>query len=480
MPDLVEEKIHNIALFPEENPFPVLRIDQEGILLYANRAAENLLLQWQCHVHQRVPDVILDQVLAVLENSQNQELAMCCDGRDFSFALVPIAERGYVNFYGRDITDQKKSEIALRESEERFRQLADAMPQLVWTADPMGNIDYCNRRFQEINGLEQKPDGYWEWVQVLHPDDRERTVLAWQSAVQNENVYQVEHRIQRNDGCFRWSLTRARPVKNSAGVIVKWYGTTTDIDDLKQVENALAKAKEVAEEANRAKSEFLANISHEIRTPITIFKSAIEYLLDSQNDLKDLQLLDLAEQSAKRLSLLLEELLDLSKIEARQMSIREERFDIRDCLKNSVSMMVPQAKKKNLHLAMNVSSNVPKEVVGDQNRIGQILLNLIGNAVKFTEQGSVLVTAECSDKTLDITVTDSGIGIPEDKLTAIFEPFNQVNTSSTGRDGGTGLGLAISKGLVKLMDGNITVKSTLGQGSAFSIGLPIKGDMSSR
>ena len=474
MPQSVEEEIRNIALFPEENPFPVLRIKGDGVLLYANRAADNLLTQWQCKVDETVPVIISQKTSLALQAGQNQELEIQCDNHHFSFALVPILERGYVNFYGRDITEYKKAEKELKESEERFRQLADSMPQLVWTTDSMGNVDYCNKRFQELKGLYQKSDGYWDWIQVLHPDDRDRSVLAWQTAVQSGSAYQIEHRVQRTDGHFRWSLTRARPFQNDAGNIVKWYGTTTDIDDLKQFEKALADAKEVAEEANRAKSDFLANISHEIRTPITVFKSAIEFLSESNNNSRDIQVLNLADQSAHRLSILVDELLDLAKIEASQMDLIEELFDIRDCIKESVTMMSPQAKKKNLQLEMKVSPKIKKKIVGDQYRIVQVLLNLIGNSIKFTEKGTISIAAQCHDGNLEITVIDPGVGIPEEKLEFIFEPFNQLDASSTRKFGGAGLGLAISKGLVELMGGKITVKSTLGQGSAFTLSLPIK------
>ncbi len=367
---------------------------------------------------------------------------------------------------------QKKTR-ELRRSEASLRQLADSMPQLVWAADAEGMVDYYNERYREFSGFRRNEDGSWEWTPVLHPDDAEKTVDAWISAHESGRTYEIEHRVQRTDGTYAWYLSRAQPIRDEGGNIVRWYGTTTDIDALKRTEMDLEEAKKTAEDANRVKSEFLANMSHEIRTPMTVIMSTIEHLLEVEKDPEKRNFLDLADLSSKRLHVLVEEILDFAKIEARRLVLDLERFDIRRCLADSLRMLQSKAEERNLDLDMEVSADVPEEIVGDEYRIGQILLNLISNGLKFTEEGGVRVMLDRKGDWLEFRVRDSGVGIPADKQESIFEVFNQVDNTSTRKYGGAGLGLAICKGLVELMGGEIRVESQPGRGSLFIFTLPL-------
>ncbi|PLX90159.1 MAG: hypothetical protein C0614_01260 [Desulfuromonas sp.] len=210
----------------------------------------------------------------------------------------------------RTIRERDMIEKALRDSEVRFRQLADSMPQLVWTADPSGNVDYYNERRNEFNGFSQKVNGNWEWAPVIHPEEREATIEAWKAACQTGSPYETEHRIQRSDGCYSWFLSRALPVVDESGEIARWYGTATDVDTIKKAEQALNEAKKIAEEANQAKSDFIATVSHEIRTPMTVFMAALEFIMEINKDLEIKEALQLANTSSKRLYTLLNEILD--------------------------------------------------------------------------------------------------------------------------------------------------------------------------
>jgi CheY-like chemotaxis protein len=247
-----------------------------------------------------------------------------------------------------------------------------------------------------------------------------------------------------------------------------------DITEMYAAGEALHEAKKVAEQANRAKSEFLANMSHEIRTPMTVFMAAIEHLLLIDRNPDRRHFLDMADASAKRLRALIDDILDFSRIEARKVQIDEEPFDIRQCAGEAVGMFTLPARKKNLALKMDVAAETPEEVVGDRNRLSQVLINLIGNAVKFTHEGEIRVLVQPRGSFLEFAVSDKGIGIPEEKHHMLFESFSQVDMSFHRQHGGSGLGLAISKGLVELMGGEISVQSREGEGSIFTFSLPLK------
>lgn len=237
---------------------------------------------------------------------------------------------------------------------------------------------------------------------------------------------------------------------------------------------AAEEGKVVAEQASQAKSDFLSTVSHEIRTPMTVFMGAVEQLLLIDKDSNHRQLLELASQASRRLYILVNEILDFSKIEAKRVDLDENWFNLGNCLSEAMGMLAGKAKERGVDFELEIADDVPENIVGDQYRLGQILLNLIGNAIKFTDQGEVRVVVTNIGDKLMFTVRDTGIGIPEDKIDKIFETFSQVDSSSTRRHGGTGLGLAISKGLVELMGGEIGVQSKLGQGSQFVFTLPLK------
>ena len=238
----------------------------------------------------------------------------------------------------------------------------------------------------------------------------------------------------------------------------------------------LDSARQAAEEASRAKSEFLANMSHEIRTPMTVFMSATEHLLQIDQDPERRTLLKMAEQSAQRLRSLIDDILDFSRIEARGVEVNEAEFDLRSCVRSAVGLFALSAREKSLRLKTDVVPEVPERVVGDPDKLGQVLINLIGNALKFTHEGEVRVTVSCLADTLEFVVADSGIGIPEEKQHLLFQSFSQTDSSFHRRYGGSGLGLAISKGLVQLMGGQIDVQSREGSGSVFTFTLPLKVD----
>ncbi|MBE0596770.1 MAG: response regulator [Desulfuromonadales bacterium] len=248
----------------------------------------------------------------------------------------------------------------------------------------------------------------------------------------------------------------------------------------KQAEQDLIKAKEAAEQANRAKSQFLANMSHELRTPMTVIMAALQLLKEAGDPSVRRQMTEMADTAAHRLLGIIEDLLDISRIEKQRLKVVEKPFDLRECVRQSVEMLAMQARQKGLDLHWETSPQVPPEVLGDPNRVGQVLVNLIGNAVKFTERGKVVVTVSEAGEGVAFTIRDTGIGIPAAIMDPLFEPFTQADSSLTRRFGGLGLGLAISRELIALMGGTLRVESEEGQGSIFSFTLPLRPVESTR
>ncbi len=384
-----------------------------------------------------------------------------------------------------DISARKQMEEALREANkatEREQKFLDAvfeaLPVGICITDERGGILRTNHMDEKIWGerpITEGLDDYHEykawWTDTGKPVQPEEWASA-RAVKKGETVFGQVIKIQRFDGEFRIINNSAAPVWAADNRIVGSAVSIQDITTLWAFAEELRKAKSAAEEASLAKSEFLANMSHEIRTPMTVFMSAIEQLQYLDKNPAHRILLELAEQSSQRLYTLVNEILDFSKIEARRVEIDEDWFNLRSCLQEIVSMLAGKARGKNLTLGLEVEPAVPEDFVGDRYRLGQILINLIGNAIKFTDVGEVKVAVQQHDGTLEFIVSDTGVGIPEDKLDKIFQTFSQVDGSSTRKHGGTGLGLAISKGLVELMGGRSTSIVVSVRGAFFHLCCP--------
>jgi two-component system, sensor histidine kinase and response regulator len=383
-----------------------------------------------------------------------------------------------------DITDLKRIEEALRESEAWFRFLANAMPQIVWTARPDGYCDYLNQRCEEYTGI-PVPEMLGEgWLASLHPDDRDGVSASWTAAVEGSGEHDLEFRLRGVDGRYRWFKTRGVAVRDEFGRVVKWLGTCTDIDDQKRAEEVERRAREAAEAASRAKSEFLANVSHEIRTPMNAILGMTELALDTMSSEEQKQYLAIVKSSADALLNVINDLLDFSKIEAGKIELDPAGFSLRSVLGETLRALALRAHKKGLELVCQIQPDVPDALIGDVGRLRQILLNLVGNAIKFTEDGEVAVRIEAGpvdegaepnspegtsgrSQVVRFSVSDTGIGISVDQQQKIFQAFEQEDNSTTRRYGGTGLGLSIATRLVALMHGEIGVESEPGRGSRF-------------
>jgi PAS domain S-box-containing protein len=379
---------------------------------------------------------------------------------------------GYVGI-GHDITKRKENESKLQLLTERLSLATSVAAVGVWEWDVANASMTWDATMQEIYGFELKKESpYEQWSGAVHPEDLPLAEGALKKTMEQKARATVDFRIKRPDGTIRHLSAAEGAVLDEEGNVSKIIGVNIDVTNQRMVEADLQRAKEEAEAANRAKSEFLANMSHEIRTPMNGIMGMTELVLDTVLDSEQREYLNLAKISADSLLSLINDILDYSKIEAGKLDIEAIDFNLGDCLGDTMKTLSLRAHQKGLELAFEIEPNVPDALIGDPGRVRQIILNLVGNAIKFTEVGEVVLSVQLlthvgDDLQLRFTVTDTGIGISQDKQAAIFEAFKQADGSMTRKYGGTGLGLTISSRLVELMGGRIWVESELGEGSRF-------------
>jgi two-component system sensor histidine kinase/response regulator len=371
-----------------------------------------------------------------------------------------------------DVTDQRLAEGSLRESEERFRIMADSCPLIIWVTDAEGRNRLTNRMYREFFGDSRENADSEGWRTLIHPEDYDAYVRGFLAAVKERAPFRGEARVRRADGEWRWIVSDADPRFSLSGDFLGHAGVCVDITDRKQSEEILQRAKEAAEAANRSKSEFLANMSHEIRTPMNGVIGLTDLALDTELSGEQRGYLEGVKSSADSLLRILNDILDFSKIEAGKWELEIIEFDLRETVEVISKVLGIRAAANNLELVCDLSPDVPEIVRGDPGRLRQILMNLIGNAVKFTRQGEVVVRvrrlAETADEVeLLFSIRDTGIGIPLSKQQDVFAPFVQGDSSATRNFGGTGLGLSISSQLVQMMQGRIWLESEEGAGSTF-------------
>ena len=379
------------------------------------------------------------------------------------------------------IAERARAEAALRASEERFKSAFGDAPIGMALVGTDGRWLQVNRALCEIVGYSEPELLATDFQSITHPDDLEADLgLMRQTLAGKIRTYQMEKRYIHTLGHVVWIQLNVSLMRDSNDSPLYFISQIQDITERKRTEVEIQQAKEKAEQANLAKSEFLASMSHEIRTPMNAIIGMADLLADTPLNDEQRKYVQIFRRAGDSLLNLINDILDLSKVEASQLELERAGFDLNDVVEKVTEMLAVRAHEKCLELASYIAPEVPTWLIGDQTRLRQVLINLLGNAIKFTDSGEVILRIELDatappppyrggeSVALRFNVKDTGIGIPPDKVEMIFERFTQVDSSTTRKFGGTGLGLAISKRLVELMHGSIRAESVFGAGTTVS------------
>ncbi len=388
----------------------------------------------------------------------------------------------------KDVSLKREAQLKVLSVKDFYLNIFEKFPVLIWRANQNGQYNYFNNYWLEFRGKQIDAEIYNGWYSGIHPDDRQLFVDMFNEALCNKEKFEIEIRLIDKENNYRWLFCIASPIINIKGNFDGYIGLCLDITNRKILEEELKQSKLASENLSRAKSNFISNMSHEIRTPLNGIMGLTDLLLESKLDSEQFEFLLMVKQSARTLLNLLNNLLDYSKIEDKKEKYNESKFSLTSLIKEILTPYTAIAKKNGITVGIKVHELIPPVLIGDGRKIQQVLTNLISNAFKFTERGSVDVVVDFEQTTsrtnkdsgkllVHFIIADTGIGIPEEKIDVIFDSFTQVDGSSTRKYSGSGLGLAIVKSLVEIMNGRIWVESKIGEGSKFNIVLELKSGL---
>jgi PAS domain S-box-containing protein len=358
-----------------------------------------------------------------------------------------------------DITEQKASRQRIEESEEKFRSLSNSVPQLVWTANASGEMNYYNEAVFEYTGLTLQ-DLFGEgWMKIVHPDDREENMRRWLESIGSGKPYLFEHRLQRHDGEYRWQLSRALPQKDAEGKIQMWVGTSTDIDEIKK--------------HDQQKDDFIKMASHELKTPVTTIKGYVQLLMNTHSDSSDKLLsssLSTINRQISKLTKLITDLLDVTRIETGSLQLNKEHFSLNSLVSEITADI--QTTTSTHQLILDLQPDVT--IYADLDRISQVLMNLLTNAIKYSPRADkVIIKTRVSSSDVTVSIRDFGIGVFNKDYEKIFERFYRVEGKDEKTFPGFGIGLFIVKEIISQHEGRVWVESEKDSGSVFYFSLPI-------
>ncbi len=393
-----------------------------------------------------------------------------------TLGYTPVEDRpGQYICFVLDQSRLKQMELALKQSQAEFFQLADAIPQMAWMTRADGYVDWFNHRWYQYTGLSQEDCLGWSWTQCINADDLPKVQAAWEKSIKTGERVDIVAPIRGADGTVRPFLTRALPLKDENGEIVRWFGTNTDISEQQQIQEELRTVAAQLSDADRKKDEFLATLAHELRNPLAPIRMGLELMKMAGDDPELLdETRDTMERQTKQLISLVDDLLDVSRVTRGKLNLRKADVKISDVIKSAVETSKPLIEDSDHQFETAIGKDIT--IHADPNRLAQVVSNLLNNAAKYTPDGGKInlsVDQPSSDQ-VAIHVRDTGIGIPADMMESIFTMFTQVDRSMERRFAGLGIGLTLVKSLVEMHGGSVSVKSEgQGKGSEFTVTLPV-------
>lgn len=462
----------------EESPNPIFRVGLDGIIQYANTACRPLFDYCGCEVGGECPPFLFE------DTSRTRVEEVELQSSTYSIQINPCLDKGYISVFAKDITAQKQVENNLKESQTQYKLLVEEANDIIYWANNRGEFTYSNpvaHRILNMTGEEIKGKHF---TYLIRDDWKERTKKFYEDQLsQGKAISYYEFPVIDSEGNELW-LGQNVKIMETDGKIKGFHAVARDITERINMEKSLKEAKEKAEISLRTQEMFLANMSHEIRTPLSGILGMSKLLSKAKLSRKNLSYLSSISSTANHLLSIINDLLDFSKIESGKMELESTGFELSEIVKNVVTTAQYTSSEKNISIVNEMDDDLSDKVfLGDPVRIAQVLTNIVGNAVKFTEEGEVKLTSELiysNDKKYGIRfiVRDTGIGIPKDKLQTIFESFKQADNETARKFGGTGLGLSISRQLIELIGGEIHVESEEGKGTTFSVEIELeKGDL---
>jgi len=476
----------------ENLPVSVLRKDLEGRIVYANqRFCDELERSAEEVIGLTDFDLFPAQLAEKYQQNDREVMQQGKVFHDVEAHAMPDGRYRYVELFKSpvrnnagevsglqciywDVTERHQMEAQLTYERHLLDNLMDHLPDSIYFKDLDSRFIRVNKGLTDKFGLASPEETFGKTDSDFFSEEHATEARGDELHIieTGEPILGIEEKEVWPDGHTTWCSTNKLPLRNQDGLIIGTFGVSRDITPQKLAEEQLKRAKEAADEANRAKSDFLANMSHEIRTPMNGIIGMTELLMHTELSPEQRDYLNMVKQSADSLLRLLNDILDFSKIEAGKLELESISFNLRDAVTNTVRTLSARAAEKGIELACRVAPGIPDFVMGDPGRLRQIIVNLVGNALKFTDEGEVFVNVELNEVaggrvTLLFSVSGTGIGIPREKQEKIFQAFEQLDAGTTRRYGGTGLGLSISSQLVNLMDGRIWLKSEIGTGTTF-------------
>ena len=471
----------------------VIVVDADGDVKLANPIAQNLMGN-PCEVvgrrfssmfsliNEGTREYVSNAVSQVLEQKTVSEhtvhaVLLRADGTEIPIEqnAAPILDSsGKITgavFVFRDCSARRRFEAEMSGSEARFRILSESMPQKVWTAKPDGHLDYMNHKLLEYTGLPPERLRGWGWTNLVHPDDFRKHLQAWKESLVSGEMFEIEIRVRKHTGEYRWHLARALPLYQADRQITMWIGTNTDIHDRKLAEDQFR-------EQHHRKDQFLALLAHELRNPLAPLSNAIQVFPSVLGDpATTAALLGIMDRQVRQMTRLIDDLLDLARVTTGRMQLHRARISVDSVVTAAVEAVQPWVSQQQHQLTVTL----PQEELwldADAARLSQVLTNLLHNAAKYTNpRGELHLIAERAEEDLLFRVRDNGPGISREMLDKIFDLFMQVDLTLDRSHGGLGIGLTLVRTLVELHGGTVAVSSDgLGLGSEFTVRLPLMGD----